>query len=193
MKVCLSARFPKMCIFAPKTYMKPTKVDFDATFCTTWTTYNSGNYVIYSVLARRFAPCSNNKYLPRSWSGYNDELTWSAAWLYRASEDSAYLQKAETFYSTSGAGSQTEVLSWDNKFTGAQALLAKITGQSGYIQDVSNSCKAFMNKPRSPKGQTFFYQWGSLRYANNAAFICWQVKVWNMCCYFHYRHSNLGF
>ena len=33
-----------------------------------------------------------------SWSGYHDELTWAAAWLYRATNESSYLDKAESHY-----------------------------------------------------------------------------------------------
>ena len=28
-----------------------------------------------------------------SWSGYNDELLWSAAWLYKATGDQMYMDK----------------------------------------------------------------------------------------------------
>ncbi len=33
-----------------------------------------------------------------SYSGYNDELVWAAAWLYRATGETAYLLKAESLY-----------------------------------------------------------------------------------------------
>ncbi|XP_073051118.1 endoglucanase 20-like [Primulina eburnea] len=57
-----------------------------------------------------------------SYSGYQDELLWAAAWLYKASGDNTYLN-----YVTSNQGwSQTvSEFSWDNKFAGAQTLLAK--------------------------------------------------------------------
>ena len=50
-------------------------------------------------------------------SGYNDELAWGAAWLYRATNEQDYLNKALQFASTSDIGWG---LSWDEKTTGYQ-------------------------------------------------------------------------
>ncbi|KAK0586949.1 hypothetical protein LWI29_015006 [Acer saccharum] len=57
-----------------------------------------------------------------SFSGYQDELLWAATWLYKASGDNMYLT-----YVTSNQGWSQAVseFSWDNKFAGAQTLLAK--------------------------------------------------------------------
>ncbi|CAI9775761.1 unnamed protein product [Fraxinus pennsylvanica] len=57
-----------------------------------------------------------------SYSGYQDELLWAATWLYKASGDNSYLD-----YAASNAGWSQAVseFSWDNKFAGAQTLLAK--------------------------------------------------------------------
>ncbi|KAG8375021.1 hypothetical protein BUALT_Bualt10G0056200 [Buddleja alternifolia] len=57
-----------------------------------------------------------------SYSGYQDELLWGAAWLYKASGDSAYLNYVSTSEGWSQAATE---FSWDNKFAGAQTLLAK--------------------------------------------------------------------
>ncbi|KAL3498907.1 hypothetical protein ACH5RR_041639 [Cinchona calisaya] len=57
-----------------------------------------------------------------SYSGYQDELLWAAAWLYKASGENSYLN-----YITSNQGWSRAVseFSWDNKFAGVQTLLAK--------------------------------------------------------------------
>ena len=34
----------------------------------------------------------------KSFSGFEDELVWGAAWLYRATKESSYLLKAEKYY-----------------------------------------------------------------------------------------------
>ncbi|KAF8413239.1 hypothetical protein HHK36_001215 [Tetracentron sinense] len=57
-----------------------------------------------------------------SYSGYQDELLWAAAWLYKASADTKYLSYVSNNQGWSQAVSE---FSWDNKFAGAQALLAK--------------------------------------------------------------------
>lgn len=53
---------------------------------------------------------------------FKDELVWAAAWLYKASGDSSYLNYVSTNEGWSQAASE---FSWDNKFAGAQTLLAK--------------------------------------------------------------------
>ncbi|XP_022157127.1 endoglucanase-like isoform X2 [Momordica charantia] len=57
-----------------------------------------------------------------SYSGYQDELLWAAAWLYKASGSSKYLNYVSSNQGWSQAASE---FSWDNKFAGAQTLLAK--------------------------------------------------------------------
>ncbi|GAV76134.1 Glyco_hydro_9 domain-containing protein [Cephalotus follicularis] len=57
-----------------------------------------------------------------SYSSYQDELLWAAAWLYKASGDSKYLTYV---LSNQGWSQAVSEFSWDNKFAGAQTLLAK--------------------------------------------------------------------
>ncbi|CAA0812132.1 Endoglucanase 18 [Striga hermonthica] len=57
-----------------------------------------------------------------SFSGYQDELIWAAAWLYRASGNNTYLNYVST---NKGWSQAVNEFSWDNKFAGAQILLAK--------------------------------------------------------------------
>ncbi|KAJ4712001.1 Endoglucanase [Melia azedarach] len=57
-----------------------------------------------------------------SYSGYQDELLWAAVWLYKASGDIKYLNYV---LSNQGWSRAVSEFSWDNKFAGAQMLLAK--------------------------------------------------------------------
>ena len=84
---------------------------------------------------------------------------------------------ATSGYSSYGFSGINEVFSWDSKIAGIKILLAQITGQASYLQDVQNLCNYFTTQvPKSPKGEAFFAQWGSLRYAANAAYICLLVS-----------------
>jgi len=61
-----------------------------------------------------------------SWSGYQDELVWAAAWLYKATGDSVYLERAEDLYEEFTFFSRLPVqFSWDDKVS-----MRLITGQS---------------------------------------------------------------
>ena len=62
----------------------------------------------------------------RSWNGYEDELAWGASWLYRATNNSYYLAKAEEFFED--LKWNLGVLSWDDKTVATFANLAELTG-----------------------------------------------------------------
>ncbi|CAL4079034.1 unnamed protein product, partial [Meganyctiphanes norvegica] len=107
-----------------------------------------------------------------SWGGYNDELVWSAMWLYHATDDTGYLEAAKAAYISGDFGDSTE-FSWDDKTVGAQLLLFQFTGESKYKTAVTTFCNYIVDDvPRTPKGLAYVSQWGPLRYAANAALIC---------------------
>ena len=113
----------------------------------------------------------------RSWSGYNDELVWGAAWLYKATGNKAYLNKAKKYYNDFGLAGNIEKFSWDEKSTGVHALMAEFTGEKVYKDSLKKYCDHALNgQTRSPGGLIHYAQWGSLRYAANTAFICLQVR-----------------
>ena len=56
-----------------------------------------------------------------SWSGYNDELAWGAAWLYKITGQSTYLNKAVAIWAP---GNAQWTINWDDKSYGAAILLA---------------------------------------------------------------------
>ena len=80
---------------------------------------------MYSVAQKLFKV--GNFY--NSWSGYEDELVWGAAWLYRATGDAYYLGEAQKYYSNHVG----EMFSWDDKTAGNQVLLAQLSFQVNFI------------------------------------------------------------
>ena len=122
-----------------------------------------------------------------SWSGYNDELVWGAIWLYRATNETAYLDKAQSYYANLSNQQQSTTKSykwthaWDDKSYGCYVLLAKLTGATNYHQDAQRWLNWWTvggtalgadgtRVNYSPGGQAVLDQWGSLRYAANTAF-----------------------
>ncbi|WP_129843580.1 glycoside hydrolase family 9 protein [Streptomyces sp. RFCAC02] len=126
----------------------------------------------------------------RSWSGYQDELVWGAYWLYKATGDPAYLDKAESEYDLlanepqSTTRSYRWTIAWDNKAYGAYALLAMETGDARYIEDANRWLDFWTTGVNgqsvrySPGGQAFLDTWGSLRYAANTAFVALVYSDW---------------
>jgi endoglucanase len=122
-----------------------------------------------------------------SWSGYNDELVWGAIWMYRATNETAFLDKAQSYYANLSNQQQTTIKSykwthaWDDKSYGSYVLLAKLTGASQYHNDSQRWLNWWTvggtahgadgtRVNYSPGGQAVLDQWGSLRYAANTSF-----------------------
>lgn len=118
-----------------------------------------------------------------SWSGYEDELCWSAAWLHRATGEANYLAKAEASYEKLGRENGTQVgkfkwtHAWDDKTYGCYVLLAGLTKKPRYHEDAQRWLDYWtvgVNGQRiatTPGGLAWLDQWGSLRYAANTALL----------------------
>ncbi len=113
-----------------------------------------------------------------SYSGYNDELVWAAAWLYRATGETPYLLKAESIYNQYFANDSLKwTHSWDGKVYGSIVLLAQLTGKEIY----KTAAKKWLdywsvgyngNRIKyTPGGLAWLDQWGSLRYSANTALL----------------------
>jgi endoglucanase len=116
-----------------------------------------------------------------SFSGFNDELVWGAIWLYRATNDPAYLAKAQSYYANLSNEPQTTTksfrwtLSWDDKSYGCYVLLSNLTNNPTYRADAERwldywSIGAGL---RTAGGLAYVDTagWGALRYAANTAFL----------------------
>ncbi len=114
-------------------------------------------------------------------SSYLDDLGWAGVWLYLATNDSFYLEKAEECILSpnfSIGGFHTHC--WDDVRYGAVLKLAQITGKSVYIEAVERNLDwwAGGGAPYSPGGLVTFDGWGNLRYVSAAAFLAF---LWSDC------------
>jgi len=124
---------------------------------------------------------ANNFY--RSWSGFYDELSWAGAWLYTATKEQAYLDKAESYVGFWSKEPNSTITAykwghcWDDVHYGAELLLARITNKALYKELTEKHLDYWTtgyNGERirySPKGLAWLDQWGSLRYATTTAFL----------------------
>jgi len=103
-------------------------------------------------------------------SNYMDELAFGAAWLYQATGEALYLNRALEVAST------TEVAwayDWDSKIVAYQLLLF-INGQTQFRAPVENYLRNWFpggNVHYTPKGLAWRLTWGANRYSGNSAFI----------------------
>ncbi|CAA7410120.1 unnamed protein product [Spirodela intermedia] len=114
-----------------------------------------------------------------SYSGFQDELLWAAAWLYKATKESRFLR-----FLTDNQGWSTRMneFSWDNKYAGAQVLLAKeyvggATGLARYKSDADSFVCSLMPRSSSrqirttPGGLLFTRDNSNIQYVASATFL----------------------
>jgi endoglucanase len=162
----------------------------DSTYANTLLTHARQLYTFADTVRRKYSDCITDAAgFYQSFSGFQDELVWGAAWLYRATGEAAYLTKAETEYSNlpldqAGLRPYKWTLAWDDKSFGSYILLARITGNQKYIDDANRWLDFWTvgvngQKVRySPGGQAFLDVWGSLRYSANTAFAAFVYSDW---------------
>ncbi|GAA3966974.1 endoglucanase [Thermobifida alba] len=156
--------------------------DDDPAYAATLVEHAEQLYAFADTYRGEYSDCVPAGSFYNSWSGYQDELVWGAYWLYKATGDASYLDKAEYEYDFLSTEQQTDIRSyrwtvaWDDKSYGAYVLLARETGEQKYLDDANRWLDYWtvgvngQRVPYSPGGQAVLDTWGSLRYAANTAF-----------------------
>lgn len=128
-----------------------------------------------------------------SFSGFYDELSWAGVWLYLATNDNTYLNKAESYVANWGTEPQSTTIAykwaqnWDDVHYGAALLLAKITGKEIYKTSTEMHLDFWTtgyNGNRvtyTSKGLAWLDSWGALRYATTTAFLASVYADWSGC------------
>lgn len=128
-----------------------------------------------------------------SHSGFYDELSWAAVWIYLATNDNTYLNKAEDYVANWGTEPQTTTIAykwghcWDDVHNGASLLLAKITDKAIYKEAIEMHLDYWSvgyNGERiqyTPKGLAWLDTWGALRYSTTTAFLATVYADWEGC------------
>ncbi|XP_074306111.1 endoglucanase 14-like [Silene latifolia] len=113
-------------------------------------------------------------------SGFQDELMWAAAWLLKATGEAAYKNVLSSFQ----AGGTRTMFSWDDKYVGAQILIAKqimegkapANGNWGQhkeqVEQFLCNCvqKGNNNVVKTKGGLLWFDEWDNLQYTVSASF-----------------------
>jgi hypothetical protein len=112
----------------------------------------------------------------------NDEMTWAAVWLFRATGETNFLTRARALYPTmcKENGTTTPCFtwtqSWNDKHFGTYVLLAKLTGEQQFHTDAQRwldywSVGTGRTTRTTAGGLMFVHNFASIRYATNTAFI----------------------
>ncbi len=122
-----------------------------------------------------------------SWSGFYDELAWAGCWLYLATGEQDYLDNAKDCFSQAGHDYDWSMC-WDDVHIGAAVMLAKITEDQDYKDEVEHHLDYWSTGTSdgsrityTPGGLAWLDSWGSLRYATTTAFIACVYSRWDGC------------
>ncbi|KAB0791627.1 hypothetical protein PPYR_03427 [Photinus pyralis] len=129
-------------------------------------------------------------------TGFGDELTWAAIWLYKATLDQKYLQDAELFYKNFKLKGRPNEFHHTNKVAGIQVLLAELTGKSEYVRAVEAFCNySIYQQKRTPKGLVYIDKAGTLSHAANIVFLCLQAVDMNISSssYIHFAREQMSY
>jgi endoglucanase len=115
----------------------------------------------------------NKEFYPSS--GYNDELVWGAAWLYKATGDKKYLKKAEDYHKKSGIQLGDWTADYNDKTYSYHILLADLTKDKKYSDAVKKWLDTWVDGKgavkHTPGGLAWRADWGSLNMATSTAFL----------------------
>ncbi|XP_064975364.1 endoglucanase 3-like [Musa acuminata AAA Group] len=114
-----------------------------------------------------------------SYSGFQDELLWGAAWLYKATRNSSYLRFAQSL----GINYNSETFSWDSKIPGAAVLLARESvvdeneAASGFREQAERFvCNVLPKSPSvivnyTPGGLLYMLNGSNMQYVTSTTFL----------------------
>lgn len=158
--------------------------DSDSSYASMLLTHSEQLYNFAKTYQGKYSDCiTDATSFYNSWSGYNDELVWSAAWLYKATGEQRYLDAAEADYANLNTEPQTTTKSykwtqaWDDKSYGSYVLLSQLTNKAEYRQDAERWLDYWSTGYNGERisytsgGLAQLDVWGALRYAANTAFI----------------------
>ncbi|XP_071738342.1 endoglucanase 17-like isoform X1 [Rutidosis leptorrhynchoides] len=101
-----------------------------------------------------------------SYSGFQDELLWGAAWLQKATRSPMYLSYIQSKGQSLGADESDNTFSWDNKHVGARILLSKafLLQKVQSLHDYKGHADSFICSlvPGAPFSQTQYTPGGLL-------------------------------
>lgn len=132
-----------------------------------------------------------------SWSGFQDEFLWSAAWLFRATGKPFYRLEYSKWWTEFGLSWRPPHASWDLKLAQAQVLLARIDGSPQYVNAARVFCDwAASDSTKTPLGLFYAGEWGTNRYAANVAYVCLQaarIGVGDAEIHREFSESQIGY
>ena len=121
-----------------------------------------------------------------SFSGFYDELSFAAAWLYLSTGEESYKNDALKWFKECDDDYKW-TLGWDDVHLGTALIMGRETKDKAYLEHLENNLDYWTTGvggekiTYTPKGLAWLDSWGSLRYASSAAFLAYTYAVSDVC------------
>jgi hypothetical protein len=144
--------------------------DIDATYASTLLTHARQCFTFGDTYRGKYSDSiADAKNFYQSFSGYQDEISWAAAWLYRATSESAFLTRAQNEFTQASGYTPA----WDNKSFANSIHLYQLTGKSStyrtYTENWLDSILQGAGKTHTPGGLLWLQEFGPLPLAVSGA------------------------
>ena len=139
-----------------------------------------------------------------SFSGFNDEISYAAAWLYIATKEDQYKKDAAEYFAKTNQDYKW-TLCWDDASLGTALLMGRETKDKTYTSFVEKNLDYWTTGvdgekiTYTPKGLAWLDSWGSLRYASTASFLALTYAKSDVCpkekkkTYHDFAVSQIGY
>ena len=121
-----------------------------------------------------------------SFSGFYDELSFAAAWLYLSTGEESYKNDALKWFQECDDDYKW-TLGWDDVHLGTALIMGRETKDKAYLEHLENNLDYWTTGvggekiTYTPKGLAWLDSWGSLRYASSAAFLAYTYAASDVC------------
>ena len=121
-----------------------------------------------------------------SHSGFYDELSFAATWLYLATGEEQYKKDAKEYFAQT-SGDYKWTLCWDDVSLGTALIMGRETKDRKYLDYLENNLDYWTTGvggeriTYTPKGLAWLDAWGSLRYASTASFLALTYSNSDIC------------
>ncbi|KAN0040259.1 hypothetical protein ACTA71_012149 [Dictyostelium dimigraforme] len=131
------------------------------------------DFAINSPMKRYSDSITNAKEFYGS-GGYNDEISWSSIWLYKATNNQTYLTNSKSYYYNNNEVCYANEFSWDNKGLGVGILLYQLSNDQDYKNKIENSFNYWLPNggiKYTNGGLAWLREWAPARYSMNMALL----------------------
>ena len=121
-----------------------------------------------------------------SYSGFYDELSFAATWLYLSTGEESYKNDALKWFKECDDDYKW-TLGWDDAHLGTALIMGRETKDRTYLDHLENNLDYWTTGvggeriTYTPKGLAWLDSWGSLRYASTAAFLAYTYSSSDVC------------